>query len=589
MEELICYDPLLFKLPKGVVVKGTKVSFKIKCTDAEVKRMLLLIKNDTDENYSAVEMKKNGEFFECQTDFIAEGHYWYHFKALKEKQTLFVCKTYNNFSYVSNTKGEDFFQLVTKQKYNIKNSLQGGIIYQIFVDRFNKVGEPVIRTPLVYRKDWGGNIKKNTTNPIKINEEFFGGNLNGITEKLDYLKELGITCLYLSPICEAHSNHKYDTANYMKIDPMFGTDEDFETLVSKAKQNGIEIILDGVYNHTGSDSVYFNKNGRYSELGAYQSPKSKYYEWFEFKDYPDDYESWWGIDTLPSIKDNSKTFQDFIAGKNGVIERYMNFGIKGLRLDVVDEINDEFVTKITGKIKEYGNDKVIMGEVWEDASTKIAYNKRRTYFSNNELNSIMNYPIKESILTFVKTGNSDDLVSTIRMLQNNYPKEVQDNLMNFLTTHDTKRAISELCLAASGDVVKAKKLFKIAYSLVFFVTGVPSIFYGDEYGMKNNDESSRGCFDWKNYKGEIFDWFKILSKIRKNSVFVDGELNILYSKNKKFVFERISKNNRIIIATNVGNTDLKINLHGNFRSLLTGEKIKNLLLKAESVQIIEEV
>ena len=589
MENLICYDPLLFKLPKGTVEKNKKVKFSLKCEDADVKRVLFFVKADNEQNYTMVEMTKKSGKFECEFLFKNAGHFWYHFKVIKENQTLFVSKTYDNFSVVSESKGDDFFQLVTKEKYNINGSMQGGIIYQIFVDRFARVGNSTTRNPLVLRDDWGGKIKKNTTNPIKINEEVFGGNFKGIISKLDYLEDLGVTTIYLSPICEAHSNHKYDTADYMKIDPMYGTEEDFCELIQKAKQKGIGIVLDGVYNHTGSDSIYFNKNGRYAEKGAYQGTDSKYYEWYEFENYPNKYASWWGIETLPSIKDNSESFQNFIAGKNGVLEKYLKTGIKGVRLDVVDEIVDDFVTKISNKVKEFGNDKVIMGEVWEDASTKIAYSKRRTYFSNNELNSIMNYPIKETIIQFVKTGDSSNLVSTIRMLQNNYPEAVQHNLMNFLTTHDTSRVFSELKNACEGDEQKTKQLLKIATALLFTMTGVPSIFYGDEYGMQNNDESSRGCFDWENYKNDIFEWYKKLTTIRKHKVFESGDLNILYSQNGKFVFERISNSERIIVVANVSNEPLNINFHGKFVSCLTQKTLKETTISNFDVEIIKEI
>lgn len=589
LDNFICYDPLLFKCPKGCVVKNTKVKFKIKCDDNEVTRVLFFVKKDYEDKYDFVEMTKNKNYFECDYLFENEGHFWYHFKIIKENFTGFISKTFDNYSYVSTEKGDDFFQLVTKEQYKIAGSMQGGLIYQIFVDRFAKVGESKPKEPLVLRTDWGGKIKKNTTNPIKINEEVFGGNFKGIISKLDYLESLGVTTIYLSPICEAFSNHKYDTADYMNVDSMYGTETDFDELVKKAKQKGIGILLDGVYNHTGSDSVYFNKKGRYNTLGAYQSKKSKYYDWFEFEEHPDKYASWWGIDTLPSIKDNCQEFQEFIAGQNGVLEKYLSKGIKGVRLDVVDEIVDEFVTKISNKVKQFGNDKVVMGEVWEDASTKIAYSKRRTYFSNNELNSIMNYPIKETILKFVKTGETVDLVSTIRMLQNNYPVEVQHNLMNFLTTHDTSRVASELKMASGGDEQTAKKLLKIASGLLFTMTGVPSIFYGDEYGMQNNDESSRGCFDWQNYQNDIFEWYNLLSKIRKQQVFVDGDLNVLYSKNGKFVFERINKNQRIIILANVKGDDLQINLHGNFESCINHKKLKKLNLKNQEIEILKEI
>ncbi len=589
MEKFAYYDPLLFKCPKGTISKGKEVTFDLEVNkNASINEVYLMIKHDEDADYVYEKMQKNENKYQKTLKFDKSGHFWYNFKLIFDDYFLFVSKTFDNYSYVSSEKGEDFLQLVTEEEYTCTNSMQGGIIYQIFVDRFCKVGNVKSREPLVLREDWGGAIKKNTTNPILINEEVFGGNFKGITSKLEYLENLGVTVIYMCPICQANSNHKYDTADYMKLDDMFGTEADFKELVKKAKEKNIQIVIDGVYNHTGSDSVYFDKKGRYGHDGAYESKSSKYYEWFDFINYPDEYQAWWGIDTLPKVKGNCEEFQNFIAGDGGVIEKYMKLGVAGVRLDVVDEIPDSFVKKITKKVKEFGNDKVVMGEVWEDAATKIAYSVRRKYFAENELNTVMNYPIKESILNFIRSGFPTDLVSTIRMLQNNYPKIVQDNLMNFLTTHDTGRFRSELEAIAGGDKQKAEKLMKIASALSFTVSGVPSIFYGDEYGMENNDGSSRGCFDWNNYKNEIFEWYKKLSKIRKLAVMKDGDLNILYSKFGKFVFERVSKNERVIVLTNLLPSILNVNLKGKFISFLTGENISSLKLKQYDIQILIE-
>ena len=475
---------------------------------------------------------------------------------------------------------------MTEEEYTSTDSLQGGIIYQILVDRFCKVGEVKCRPQLFLRDDWGGKLKKNTRDPVRINQEVFGGNFKGVISKLDYLQELGITAIYFNPISQANSHHKYDTADYMKIDDMFGTEEDFKNLVQKAKEKGIKIIIDGVYNHTGSDSIYFNKLNNFNSLGAFNSKDSKYYDWFEFINYPNKYESWWGIDTLPSIRWDCQSYQDFIAGENGVIEKFMKMGVSGVRLDVVDEISDKFTKKLSNKIKSFGKDMVIMGEVWEDASTKISYSKRRKYFSENELNSVMNYPIKESIIEFIRSKEPYTLRSTMRMLLNNYPKVVLDNLMNPLGTHDTNRIFTELKNICSGDEFKSKQLFKIAMGILFTLPGVPSIYYGDEYGMENNDGISRSCFDWDNYKNDIFNWVKELVKIRKLSVFKNGEFKILFDTNGKFVFERFDKFNHIIVMANLRPSILKINLDSEYISFFSGENYREYILKENQIEIL---
>lgn len=593
MKQQFKYDPLLFKSKKGAVTKGENVTFFVQ-TESPASCIWLMVKGDGDMPYEENLMKKTKNGFKVTKKFEKSGHYWYFFKIITEDGTLYLCKDYLNNSYVSPNKGDDFFVLVVEEEYNFDGALAGKVIYQIMVDRFAKVGEIEVREPLKFRDDWGGGIKKNTNDPIEINLEVFGGNINGVISKLDYLKDLGVGVLYLNPINMANSNHKYDTADYMTIDPMFGTETEFKLLIQEAKKRDIIIIIDGVYNHTGSDSRYFNKCRRFGSLGAYNSKKSKYFSWYSFDEYPDKYLSWWGIDTLPSIRHNSQEFQNYIAGDDGVIEKFMKFGVGGIRLDVVDEITDEFTKKISDKVKKYSKNAVIMGEVWEDASTKISYGSRRKYFSENELNSVMNYPVKESLLTFIKTKNPIDFVSTIRMLENNYPGAVVHNLMNFLGTHDTGRIYSELLDVAEKNEEHAKKLFKIAFTILFTTIGSPSIFYGDEYGMKNNDGSSRGCFDWNNDGKDILQFVKKLSEIRQREVFRFGDMNILDYANGKLVFERISNNHskqkeRIITMVNLRESALCIEFEGKFKSLISGETVNVKRLEYLDFDIIEEI
>lgn len=589
MNNLAYFDPLLFKCPEGVIQKNTKVKFKVEvdltCVPNEA---YLMLKEDNETDYKYISMERKENFLFAEVNFENAGHYWYNFKLNYNDFSKYLSKTYDSYSQVCDSKGEDFFQLVINENYECTDSLQGGIIYQIIVDRFCKKGKVVAREPLILRDDWGGKIKKNTTDPLIINLEVFGGNFEGVISKLDYLKSLGVTTVYFNPICQANSNHKYDTANYMQVDDMFGDEQTFKKLIDEAKNRKIKIVIDGVYNHSGSDSIYFNKYGRFKELGAYQSKDSKYYDWYDFDEYPEKYKSWWGIDTLPHIKGNNKDFHKYIAGTNGVIEKFMKLGIAGVRLDVVDELPDEFVEKISKKVKSFDKNAPVIGEVWEDAATKISYSVRRKYFSNGELNSVMNYPIKESILSYIKNKDSKDLNSTLRMLLNNYPKVVMDNLMNFLATHDTGRIYTDIKAIAEDNVLVAKKLLKIATGIVFTVPGVPSILYGDEYGMENNDGSSRGCFDWDSYNNDIFEWYNKLTKIRKLKVFKDGKLNILISKNGKFVFERYNKNERVIVLSNLQEAPLKISFNGNFISLLSNKKVENLTLKENDFDIIYE-
>ena len=583
------YDPLLFKLPKGVITKNNNVKFFVEYLgDKEPNIAYFMIKRDEDYTYQYLQMERvdGGYFFEY--DFEEAGHYWYNFQFVFDGYCLYLNRSVDTRSFLADYKGDDYLQLVTEKEYECTNCLQGGIIYQIFVDRFCKEGEVKNRKPLIFRDDWGGSLHKNTTDPIFVNLEVFGGNFNGIISKLDYLKNLGVTTIYLNPIQLANSNHKYNTSDYMKIDDMYGTEKEFKTLIEEAEKQGIQIVIDGVYNHTGSDSIYFNKDGNFDTLGAYRSKNSRYYNWFNFIEYPDKYYSWWGIDTLPSINHECDDFQDYITGDDGVIDKFMKLGIAGVRLDVVDEITDRFVKKIANRVHKYGKDKVVMGEVWENAAIKESYGSRRKYFADNELNSVMNYPIKETVLEYIRSGSPENLESTIRMLENDYPKVVRDNLMNFLTTHDTTRVFSELLTHTEDDRETAENLYKVATALIFTLPGVPSIFYGDEYGMENDSGSSRGCFDWNNYKNSTYKWFEKLTKIRKFKAFKDGEINILYSRYGKFIFERVGEDERIVVLTNLQDTNLDVKLEGDFTSFITGKKANEFKLGKNQVEILIE-
>ena len=195
-----------------------------------------------------------------------------------------------------------------------------------------------------------------------LSNDFFGGNLDGVRKKLPYLKELGITAIYLNPIFTAYSNHKYDTGDYESIDPMFGDNGLFECLCKEAEERGIRVILDGVFNHTGSDSKYFNKDGTYPTVGAYQSEDSPYFGWYKFTKHPDEYECWWGIKTLPAVNENEPSFVDYsLTAPDAIIKKWLHLGASGWRLDVADELPSEFIKTMRREVKSAKEDAVIIG------------------------------------------------------------------------------------------------------------------------------------------------------------------------------------------------------------------------------------
>ena len=397
-----------------------------------------------------------------------------------------------------------------------------GLMYQIFPDRFARSIEyepPQQNKKYLLRDDWGGvpNHLPDKNGQI-LNNDFFGGNIKGIIEKLGYLSDLGVTVIYLNPIFEAFSNHRYDTADFKAIDPLLGTSEDFRRLCAHAKDRGIRIILDGVFNHTGSDSIYFNKFGRYPSLGAYQSKDSPYFSWFRFTKHPDEYESWWGINTLPHVNETDLGYMDYILNdEDSVVKHWLSLGASGFRLDVVDELPDEFLDRFREVVKEYDEDAVIIGEVWEDASNKESYGKKRRYLDGNQLDSVMNYPLQKGVVDFLMDRISGmQLDEIITGLWRNYPETVFHGLMNILGTHDTPRILTQLSYDEEESTEKARQRLFAAIIIWAMMPGIPCIYYGDEIGMKGGkDPFNRGCFVPEKGDRDILAHYKKLIFFRK--------------------------------------------------------------------------
>ena len=444
---------------------------------------------------------------------------------------------------------------MSKKPFQCPRWMTEGVMYQIFPDRFARsknYSAPSMNKDYILREDWGGtpNHLPDEKGLIK-NNDFFGGNLQGIVEKLPYLQDLGVTVIYLNPIFEAYSNHRYDTANFMKIDPLLGTEDDFRELCSNAKKVGMRVIIDGVFNHTGSDSVYFNKYGRYPEVGAYQSKNSPYFNWFRFIEYPDIYESWWGIDTLPHVNETDPDYMDFILNNtDSVIRHWLTCGASGFRLDVVDELPDEFLDRFRKVVKEYDEDAVIIGEVWEDAATKVSYGQKRRYFSGDQLDSVMNYPLQKGIIDFLNGVISGKQLSQIvEGLMQNYPETVFYGLMNILGTHDTPRILT--VFDEQGGEAQ-QKLFA-AILIWALMPGIPCIYYGDEIGMEGGrDPFNRGCFVFEKGNREIFLHYKKLMAFRKKmqsfEPLADLKLRTGFSGKNTYIFHRKGKDCRLIVA-----------------------------------------
>lgn len=520
----------------------------------------------------------------------ASGLFYYELLLVRSADTLFS-STYNNVDYTFGNHSDCRFRLLIHEAdFEVPAWFGEGVMYHVFVDRFCK-GEGDVDLQkgrgnrlAILNEDWENGIPEFPPYPGAplANNVFFGGNLWGVAEKLDYLASLGVKVIYLSPIFKAYSNHKYDTGDYMTIDPGFGGEEAFENLLTKAKAYGMKVILDGVFNHTGDDSLYFNRYGTYTTIGAYQSEDSDYADWYKFRAFPDEFESWWGIPILPKLNPDAKACRTYFTGKDGVCARYARMGLGGWRLDVADELSDRFLDELRVSVKDASKgEAIIIGEVWENAADKIAYGYRRRYFQGRQLDSVMNYPIRSGILAFVKDGDGDVLYHTLTELYGSYPRQVSDALMNLLGTHDTERILTVLGsepqdLELPNHVLahtslstprreKALRLLSIAAMLQFTVFGIPSVYYGDEVGMEGyHDPFCRFPFPWQevegnqaqSYRTELLQFYRSLGEIRKSSAFHGGDFHILHHTNHALAYERVSTINddRYIIVANRGDT-----------------------------------
>jgi glycosidase len=401
------------------------------------------------------------------------------------------------------------------------------------------------------------------------NRDFFGGNIEGVREKLPYLQDLGVSTIYFSPIFEAASNHRYDTGCYTRVDPLFGTEEEFTELCHEAAKLGIRFILDGVFNHTGYNSEYFNGTGFYPAAGAYQSKDSPYYAWYNFLEWPDRYESWWGFYTLPQVNESNPDYIDFIVkNKNSVVRRWLRAGAAGWRLDVADEMPDTFIEELRKAALEEKSDAVIIGEVWEDASHKIAYSVRRRYLLGKELDGVMNYPLRDSLIGFILGGDAAHFKNAMETLRENYPRECYYSLMNALGTHDTPRILTVLGTtpeewAMSQEEHAALRLppdrrelavrrLKLAAAVLYTFPGSPCVYYGDEAGLEGfGGAFTRRGYPWGSEDKELLAWYRALGKIRNRSEALQcGDIRYLHAKDGLLVYERVVRNERVTVCIN---------------------------------------
>ncbi|MDD6873504.1 MAG: glycoside hydrolase family 13 protein [Clostridiales bacterium] len=542
-------DPL-YRTPSGARPTGSDVILRCRADDARAVTLRLWW-DDGEIRRPMTASPRGAGLFEIRLTLPEQsGLLWYYFIVDFDGET----RLYGNADDRLGGEGRLYdheppsFQLtVYDEEFDTPRWMREGLLYQIMPDRFAARGKNAPEAGWLHEKwDEPPAIHVDPRTHDNRADDFFGGNFRGVMDRLDYLKELGVTAIYFNPIFRARSNHKYDTGDYETIDPSFGTREDFEALCGRARALGIRILLDGVFSHTGSDSRYFNRLGRYDSLGAYQSLESPYASWYRFKRWPDEYDCWWGFETLPTVNKSDESYRRYIlTGENAIVKRWLRRGASGWRLDVADELPVPFLRTLRKSVKSVDPDAAVLGEVWEDASNKVAYGQLRCYCLGDTLDSVMNYPLREGLIGFL-LGEIDAYALKRRLdaLYENYPAPFAAALMNLLGSHDKARVINRLSGAepenrpreqraftplSDAEYERGKRRFIKAWRFLCAMPGMPCLYYGDEAGAQGGDDPfCRGTYPWGHEDRALMEEIKRVNHARlKSRAAQNGSLELI--------------------------------------------------------------
>ena len=526
-----------YKNPSGTLLPGEFCVFSIRIpTEIRTRQADLIFRCDRTGRERTVpldltERKDGYDLWRGEISFDEPDLFFYWFSITTEHERF---RLFRQGDGDTNMEAGDLWQLsCVSDRYPAPDWARGAVLYQIFPDRFCREGTCDCRDKLrpytVYERETDPVIWRPDEKGTVWNNDFYGGNLRGIASKLDYLRSLGVGVVYLNPIFMAYSTHRYDTCDYKRVDPMLGTEEDFADLCRQAHDRGIRIILDGVFSHTGSNSVYFDREGIFGH-GAYSDPDSPYRSWYTFQHYPDRYTSWWGFPTLPCVDKTNESYVNYIIeDEDSVVAHWIRLGADGFRLDVVDELPDAFVARLRRRLRQLKPDALLLGEVWEDASNKVAYGHRRRYFVDGELDGVMNYPWRTAILRFCR-GEDDGtaLRAAVETIAEHYPADVLACSMTLAGSHDVARALTELAAPFSGsrEAMAAHRLtaeqravglrrLRLAAVLQYALPGMPSIYYGDEAGMEGcKDPFNRAFYPWGREDEPLREFYRDLGRRR---------------------------------------------------------------------------
>ena len=560
----ILYDSkqTIYKFPFGPLVPNQNCTLNVHVpATVRASRVICILNRDGDsssQNIYRERKQRQGPYYIFCGEFSLSdpGLFFYYFFVENPDGGFRLFKQGDD----TNMEAGDLWQLsCIPRDFHTPEWARGATYYQIFPDRFHRSGFCDLTgklRPYTVHQYWYEDVHwQPTQEGIVLNNDFYGGNFQGITEKMDYIASMGTTMLYLNPICQSFSSNRYATGASQTPDPMLGTEADFTRMCQAAHDRGIRVILDGVFSHTGSNSLYFNRDGAFPSNGAYQDPDSPYRSWYTFYHWPDSYNCWWNFDTLPTVNKMEPSFLDYIiTGEDSVVAHWLRLGADCYRLDVADELPDEFIRLLRHRAHEIKPDALILGEVWEDASNKCAYGQRRTYFTQGELDAVMNYPFRTAIINYVRgIDGGKALKDTVMSIVENYPPEVVLCNMNMLGTHDTPRILTALVDDFQGERKEQSKRhlsrnqmdvaldrLLTASFLQYTLPGSPCLYYGDEAGMEGHrDPFNRRPFPWGQEDKELQAHFRRLGQLRKRyEAFRLGDIHFCKAQDKHLGFTR---------------------------------------------------
>lgn len=612
------------KQPFGAITEGNSIQYNVTAKTG-VDSVDLVIENHTMEgnqnNLTYTEVARipltkstsgDQDTWSGAYTYATKGVYGYYFEYHIGSET-YVYQNNNDSVYQTTEKGTDgigavgfkptdtsnirrYRQTVYLSSFQVPSWAQDAVYYQIFPERFRNgdaTNDPVVGKDtylggaIEFHTNWNDKpyVPGDGTSDSTYNNDFFGGDIQGIIDELDYLSDLGVNTLYITPIFEAGSNHKYDTANYMKVDSHFGDTALFAKLNASAKAKGIRVVLDASFHHTGSDSIYFDRYSRYPEVGAFEggapNPASPYFSWFTFytdQTNPDKMYPGWDA-SMPDLLVDNQGVRDYLYGNSDSVTKYwLGQGISGWRMDVAPWIDDDFWRNWRSAVKATDANAVTIAETWFDSSK---------FFLGDEFDSTMNYIFHDAVLDFANGGNASTVYKNLEMLREHYPNQALHALMNLISSHDVPRALYNLGdVSSSTDaatVMLAKQRLFLATLFQMSYPGSPSIYYGDEVGVTGGaDPMNRATYPWQDKGGApdtaLLTKFKQLVNMRKSyDILRQGSLEApLYTDSHTLVLLRkLNGQNAIIALNNDSNAEsvsltLPATLAGTYSDVLNG-------------------